>query len=49
MTLDRIVFFISGVPVAGIAARCRVQRGTSSAGIVNLWLLPARITNSRLP
>jgi len=26
-----------------------LQRGTSFSGIVNLWLLPARITSWRLP
>ena len=49
MTLDLDVICILGVPIAGIAASAPRQRGTSSSGIVNLWLLPARITSSRLP
>ena len=45
------VICIFGVPVSGIAGRSvwPLQRGTSFSGIVNLWLLPARITSWRLP
>ena len=48
MTLDPKGFASSGVPISGIAGHA-LQRGTSSSGIVNLWLLPARITSLRLP